>query len=80
VPDPTQVSRRDLGTRFVTYFAVLASLRGILILRDGLQFPYRADKGFSVQFIFGILLFVVVIGVLDARLPWPHPRKRGVQS
>ncbi len=28
-----------------------------------------------MQFILGIVLFVIVIGVLDARLPWPKPRK-----
>ncbi len=24
-------------------------------------------------FVVGVLLFVVVVGVLDARLPWPAP-------
>jgi hypothetical protein len=24
-------------------------------------------------FIVGVILFVVVIGILDARLPWPKP-------
>ena len=33
-----------------------------------------------MQFIFGVIFFVVVIGVLDARLPWPRARrKRGAQ-
>jgi hypothetical protein len=33
-----------------------------------------------MQFIIGVIFFVVVIGALDARLPWPRPRpKRGVQ-
>jgi hypothetical protein len=27
-------------------------------------------------FVVGVLLFVVVVGVLDARLPWPDPRSR----
>lgn len=27
-----------------------------------------------MQFILGVFLFVVVIGLLDARLPWPAPR------
>jgi hypothetical protein len=27
-----------------------------------------------MQFILGVILFVVVIGVIDARLPWPDPR------
>jgi hypothetical protein len=26
-----------------------------------------------MQFILGTVFFVVVIGVLDARLPWPRP-------
>jgi hypothetical protein len=26
-------------------------------------------------FMVGTVLFVVVIGVLDARLPWPRPRR-----
>ena len=25
-------------------------------------------------FLVGVILFVVVIGVLDARFPWPAPR------
>jgi len=29
--------------------------------------------GFTV----GVVLFVVVIGVLDSRLPWPRPRRGG---
>ena len=30
-----------------------------------------------MQFIVGVIFFVVVIGVLDARLPWPRsgPKK-----
>jgi hypothetical protein len=24
-------------------------------------------------FVVGVILFVVVIGILDARLPWPKP-------
>lgn len=31
-----------------------------------------------MQFIIGVIFFVVVIGVLDARLPWPRP-KSGVR-
>jgi hypothetical protein len=26
-----------------------------------------------VAFVVGVLLFVIVLGVLDARLPWPRP-------
>jgi hypothetical protein len=29
-----------------------------------------------MQFILGVLLFVIVLGAVDARLPWP-PAKRG---
>ena len=33
-----------------------------------------------MQFIIGVIVFVVVIGVLDAQLPWPRPRpKRDVR-
>jgi hypothetical protein len=30
-----------------------------------------------MQFILGTLFFVVVIGILDARLPWPGYRRNG---
>jgi hypothetical protein len=30
-----------------------------------------------MSFILGLVLFVGVIGVLDARLPWPSSRKGG---
>jgi len=26
-------------------------------------------------YFIGVVLFVVVIGLLDARLPWPRPRR-----
>ena len=26
-------------------------------------------------FTIGVVMFVVVIGILDARLPWPRPRR-----
>jgi hypothetical protein len=28
-----------------------------------------------MSFFLGLLLFVVVLGVIDARLPWPRPRR-----
>lgn len=31
-------------------------------------------KEAHMSFIVGVVLFVVVVGVLDARLPWPSPR------
>jgi hypothetical protein len=30
----------------------------------------------ELQFFLGILLFIGVIGALDAPLPWPHSQKR----
>jgi hypothetical protein len=27
-----------------------------------------------MQFILGVIFFVVVVGLVDARLPWPKPR------
>jgi hypothetical protein len=29
-----------------------------------------------MSFFVGLVLFIVVIGYLDARLPWPRPWKR----
>ena len=29
-----------------------------------------------MAFILGVIFFVVVVGVLDGRLPWPKPRSR----
>lgn len=29
-----------------------------------------------MSFILGLILFVVVIGLMDARLPWPRPAAR----
>ena len=29
-----------------------------------------------MSFILGLLLFTVVVGILDARLPWPIRRRR----
>jgi hypothetical protein len=30
-----------------------------------------------MPFILGVILFVVIIGALDARYPWPRPGRRG---
>jgi hypothetical protein len=30
-----------------------------------------------MQFILGVFLFVVVVGLIDARVPWPRARKGG---
>jgi hypothetical protein len=29
-----------------------------------------------MQFILGVIVFVVVIGIIDAKLPWPKPRSK----
>jgi hypothetical protein len=29
-----------------------------------------------MSFVVGLLLFVVVVGILDAKLPWPRPGHR----
>jgi len=29
-----------------------------------------------MQFVIGVLFFVVIVGAIDARLPWPKPAKR----
>ncbi len=36
----------------------------------------KGREGDNVQFILGTFLFVVVVGLLDARLPWPRPVTR----
>ena len=33
-----------------------------------------------MQFILGTLFFVVVIGILDARLPWPRSMRKGPRT
>jgi hypothetical protein len=33
-----------------------------------------------MSFILGVILFVVVIGILDARLPWPGRGAGGARS
>ena len=34
------------------------------------------SEGGTVSFIVGLVLFVIVIGYLDAPLPWPKPSRR----
>jgi hypothetical protein len=29
-----------------------------------------------MSFFIGLILFVVVVGAIDARLPWPKPQER----
>jgi hypothetical protein len=31
----------------------------------------------TMQFILGVFLFVVVVGLIDQRIPWPRPAKSG---
>jgi hypothetical protein len=38
-----------------------------------LQQKSRRERAMS--FFVGLLLFVVVVGILDAKLPWPRPRE-----
>ena len=44
----------------------------------GSRRPFTAQPASEVklQFFLGIILFVAVIGALDAPLPWPHSQKR----
>jgi hypothetical protein len=30
-----------------------------------------------MAFVVGVLFFVIVVGLIDARLPWPRPRQSG---
>jgi hypothetical protein len=32
-----------------------------------------------MAFVLAVFLFVVVIGVIDARLPWPDPKSKKVR-
>jgi hypothetical protein len=42
--------------------------------------PSLAREGkHGMQFILGVILFVVVIGALDAGLPWPRCGSRGAK-
>jgi hypothetical protein len=34
-------------------------------------------KEAGVAFILALVLFVIILGVLDARLPWPNPKSKG---
>ena len=34
----------------------------------------------KMQFLLGILLFVVVVGLIDRWVPWPKPRKQGTKQ
>jgi hypothetical protein len=33
----------------------------------------RERKDVRMSFMVGVILFVIVLGALDARLPWPKP-------
>jgi hypothetical protein len=46
--------------------------------RDGRTDPESEDK--KMAFFVGLLLFVVIVGRLDARLPWPRPGDPEVRS
>jgi hypothetical protein len=50
------------------------------IMAYGLKDPDSHKGGVLMQFILGVIFFVAVVGVLDARLPWPRSRpKKGVR-
>lgn len=34
----------------------------------------------GMQFILGVIFFVCVVGMIDARLPWPKPRSQDKQQ
>jgi hypothetical protein len=36
----------------------------------------RARKERLMQFILGVIFFVIVVGLVDAGLPWPAPKGR----
>jgi hypothetical protein len=48
--------------------------------RIGLQ-SQRAPASTEVkmQFLLAVFLFVVVVGLIDLRVPWPKPQKRSAQ-
>lgn len=33
-----------------------------------------------MQFLLGVFLFVIVVGLVDARVPWPRPRQRDTRA
>jgi len=36
----------------------------------------RAKETTTMSFVVGLLLFVVLAGILDAKLPWPRAREQ----
>jgi hypothetical protein len=38
--------------------------------------PHECSKRKQMAFIVAVLLFVVVVGSVDAGLPWPDPKSR----
>ena len=38
------------------------------------------EKENSMSFVVGCILFIVVVGRLDARLPWPSPRAKSKEG
>jgi len=37
-------------------------------------------KEAKVQFLLGVFLFVIVVGLVDLSVPWPKARNRGARS
>ena len=50
-----------------------ASLTTAYAVVKDCQAQHGEAKGDLVAFVVGVVLFAVVIGALDARLPWPRP-------
>jgi hypothetical protein len=54
-------------------FALARKVDTILVVQN-------RKEGDQMQFVLGVFLFVVVVGIIDARLPWPMKNKRSKQS
>ena len=48
--------------------------RGVARAHSGPSTSARIGEERAMSFFVGLLLFVVVVGILDAKLPWPRPR------
>lgn len=53
-----------------------APLCGNSVLNANFSASWSVKGILIVQFIFGVLAFVIVIGWIDAKLPWPNPRTK----
>ena len=46
------------------------------VIRSGRPIAGQETWNPLMAFVLGVLFFVVVLGVLDAKLPWPRPNRR----